>query len=579
MKKIFLITILLLMTISLFAEFPQFSTGFSPSNTYKQLLFIYNGTGDENTGITTTLEYVMDGGGTAAPFQMNTTSIRMDTGAKIEFSTASMFIYNDGVHSLTIDGDETLKLAASNEIDLTSSGGIIDVNIGPSGSVNIDGPTTITGAFTASGDIKVDAISEETADNGVDIDGLSIKDGGFDAGILTDTIDELTATTGVTIDGVLCKDNGVDASGIITVDTIDEHTSTSGVTIDGVVLKDNGITATSPVIIGAGSSTDILDAYGTVAVPLGITTSSIKLGKLSNGSVVSPTIGHFGNTDTYIEFDATADKTEFISGTKTLLTLEETTQDLISLGDGTDVDTRIRTNGEDDSFFVRGSDGYCGFGTTTPTRRVTISDTYGTTVAGLLTGNIAVGSFSTTSGAGRIFNNLNTDNYIEIEYTDDEINIGSATKVGVGIEDPLVKLDVHHDPTGLANNTGGGDVVTFGSEDVTDVLLPGRFMYLDNISSTWKYVDADAVGTSGYCLVGIALGSDISDGVLLRGYFDATSYLSSFSVGKTIYISTTTGWATTTAPATVGDTVRALGWCTETANVIYFNPDGHYYTN
>jgi hypothetical protein len=62
--------------------------------------------------------------------------------------------------------------------------------------------------------------------------------------------------------------------------------------------------------------------------------------------------------------------------------------------------------------------------------------------------------------------------------------------------------------------------------------------------------------------------------MLVRGYFDAATYLSSFSTGKAIYIqgSGSTATMNTTAPTGSGEYVRILGYCTNTPNVIYFNP-------
>ena len=140
--------------------------------------------------------------------------------------------------------------------------------------------------------------------------------------------------------------------------------------------------------------------------------------------------------------------------------------------------------------------------------------------------------------------------------------------IGVGTTSPLTKLDVHHDPTGLSNNTGGGEVVKFG----TGTLTTGKLYYL-NASSAWTEADADAVASGADQLLGIALGSSpSSNGVLIRGFFDATSYLSNFTAGKAVYISTTAGGMDTTAPSGGGDFVRVVGYCTTTANVIYFNP-------
>jgi hypothetical protein len=151
-----------------------------------------------------------------------------------------------------------------------------------------------------------------------------------------------------------------------------------------------------------------------------------------------------------------------------------------------------------------------------------------------------------------------------LDGTNDAVFLG---RTGVGVSAPKTTFDVHHDPTGLANDTGGGEVVKFGSGTLT----AGKLYYL--YSSTWTEVDADAVGTGADQLLGIALGSNpATDGVLIRGFFDAHSYLSNFDAGKAVYISTTAGGMDTTAPSAGGDFVRIVGYCTTTANVIYFNP-------
>ena len=166
----------------------------------------------------------------------------------------------------------------------------------------------------------------------------------------------------------------------------------------------------------------------------------------------------------------------------------------------------------------------------------------------------------------------NGGNNIDLLIKDSSGNIylradASTSNLGVGTETPLTKLDVHHNPTGLANDTGGGEVVKFGSGTLTT----GKLYFLSG--STWAETDADAIATGADQMLGIALGSNpASDGVLIRGFFDANSYLSNFSAGKAVYVSTTAGGMDTTAPSGGGDYVRIIGYCTPTANVIYFNP-------
>ena len=143
--------------------------------------------------------------------------------------------------------------------------------------------------------------------------------------------------------------------------------------------------------------------------------------------------------------------------------------------------------------------------------------------------------------------------------------------VGIGTDSPRVKLDVMHDPTSLSDDTGGGEVVTFGGEDGTDTLAAGKLMFLHS-GGDWKYADADAAATSGGVLLAIALGSAVTDGLLIRGFFDAATIEGSFVKGAACYVSEEAGTIDFTAPSGVDDVVRVVGYGTDTANVIYFNP-------
>jgi len=146
----------------------------------------------------------------------------------------------------------------------------------------------------------------------------------------------------------------------------------------------------------------------------------------------------------------------------------------------------------------------------------------------------------------------------------------TATSVGIGTTAPATAIDVHHNPTSLSNDTGGGEVVTFGSNGGND-FTAGKVYYL-NSSGTWITTDADAIATSDG-LLAIALGTAPANGMLLRGFFDATTYLSNFVSGLPVYLSITAGTMDTTKPSGTDDVVRCVGYCTNTANVIYFNPE------
>ena len=154
----------------------------------------------------------------------------------------------------------------------------------------------------------------------------------------------------------------------------------------------------------------------------------------------------------------------------------------------------------------------------------------------------------------------------------DRMHIDNDGNIGIATTDPKVKLDVHHNPTALSNDTGGGDVFLGG----TGTLTAGKLYYL-HTDGAWTETDADAAATGADQMIGIALGSNpTADGLLMRGFFDATTYVSNFSSGKAIYVSTTAASMDTTAPSGTGDFVRIVGYCTNVANVIYFNPSSEW---
>jgi len=155
----------------------------------------------------------------------------------------------------------------------------------------------------------------------------------------------------------------------------------------------------------------------------------------------------------------------------------------------------------------------------------------------------------------------------ELEVDGTIVASGTDPRIGVATTSPKTGLDVHHNPTSLADDTGGGDVVTFGTGNLT----AGKLYFL-NSSGAWAETDADAIATSDG-LLGIALGSAPANGILLRGFFDATTYLSNFVAGLPVYLSATAASMDTTLPSGTGDIVRCIGYCTTTANVIYFCPE------
>jgi hypothetical protein len=86
--------------------------------------------------------------------------------------------------------------------------------------------------------------------------------------------------------------------------------------------------------------------------------------------------------------------------------------------------------------------------------------------------------------------------------------------------------------------------------------------------------DADAVATGGTQLLGIALGTAVSHGLLIRGFFKLNSYAGR-NVERRASLATCQkqlGEIDFTAPSASGDFVRVVGYGTDTSGVIFFNP-------
>ena len=111
----------------------------------------------------------------------------------------------------------------------------------------------------------------------------------------------------------------------------------------------------------------------------------------------------------------------------------------------------------------------------------------------------------------------------------------------------------------------------FGSGSTTQ----GELCYL-NSSGGWTAADADATGTAGGVMLAIALGTDPDvDGMSLRGMF--TLDHDPGTIGDELYVSTTAGDITSTAPSGTGDIVRVVGYCLDSTNgQIWFNPSNDF---
>jgi len=131
-------------------------------------------------------------------------------------------------------------------------------------------------------------------------------------------------------------------------------------------------------------------------------------------------------------------------------------------------------------------------------------------------------------------------------------------------------VNTHSPATQLSATGGYGDIVTFGSGTLT----AGKVYYFSS-TGTWFETDANAASTA-TGMLGVALSTTAAGGLLVRGYAKSTVYYTG-ATGAILYLSTTAGNVTGTAPSGALDIVRIVGYQIDATNdIIYFNPSNDW---
>jgi len=143
----------------------------------------------------------------------------------------------------------------------------------------------------------------------------------------------------------------------------------------------------------------------------------------------------------------------------------------------------------------------------------------------------------------------------------------------VVVAKPLIATNRTIAVTSSTDGDYDGDVVYFGGEEHT--IAAGQLVHY-NSNDRWELADADAAATADG-LLGVALGGDADvDGVLLRGM--VTLDHDPAAIGDVLFLSTTAGDCSATAPSGNNDVIRVIGYQVSHASNgnIWFNPDNTY---
>jgi len=158
--------------------------------------------------------------------------------------------------------------------------------------------------------------------------------------------------------------------------------------------------------------------------------------------------------------------------------------------------------------------------------------------------------------------------------TDQKLDEGGANEVTVAdVKNAVDKKHTQNTDTEInlsksgSDHTGDGVKVTLTAGEN---LVFGEVCYVKSDGKMWK-TDADAIATSSCIALALeSITADETGNFLLTGIARDASW--SWTSGDTIYLSTTSGELTSTAPSGTDDCIVIVGIAL-TSSIIYFKPD------
>tara|TARA_B100000287_G_scaffold307223_1_gene290367 strand:- start:3700 stop:4965 length:1266 start_codon:yes stop_codon:yes gene_type:complete len=287
-----------------------------------------------------------------------------------------------------------------------------------------------------------------------------------------------------------------------------------------------------------------------------------------------------------IDFDAAGNDVKFSKAGTTRLTVNTLRGDITASG-GITSSGDISTGGHITASGNISSSGIISANTTFKTQNGNVISSFGTaTIIANTNGSTQIQAtelqLNTTSGDIKFMDSSTNQLQFDLDGTSGEIIIQlkvdsddlvfkqyDGTEVlRIGDDATISATKNKFTVTGDTDGTHQGDVVYFGG---TTSMTTGAIYHYKS-DGTWELADADAASTSdGLLAVALGAASD-TNGMLLRGM--VTLDHDPGAVGDVLYLSTTAGDATATAPSGNNDIVRIIGYCLHASNgQIWFDPD------
>lgn len=546
---------------------------YSPGNTHNNLIvggsnFSTSGIGTEvawNTIMSTSLN------GTGSPLRNTIIGIRNTHVNQAVLGNDNVFIgYNSGFSEA---GSDKLYIANSSTTTPLIYGDFSTSTLRANGTFEIGDPASTGYAFpTATGTLdqvlKVDANGDLVFGddlNGLwtaDTNGITYTAGNVGIGTASSATRKLVVTGGVRLETFMEMDANNDGNGNIVIGTSSNYSAlTSNNCI--VIGNNNTIGASNPtqtIVIGRNKDvssrsyrcTDIGGSGGSTYIDGSGTTSNqvaISADAGSHGAVI--VIDGQVNSDYAIAIGGRAGAESVTVGNSSYASHYANYSAVV----GRQI-ARFHTGG-DSNVLV----GYrVAYGTSGSS--VSSSVLIGAQVANSSTtniNNVMVGyraGYNTTTGSSNVFLGYQAG---YSETTSNKLYIANSSTTS-----PLIYGEFDND---LCRVNGNLQRVIYGSTETT---TSGTIHIRDN--TDWA-TQADATdNTASTGLLGIALGSAANAGLVLFGDVD---YTITGNVGIPVYLDTTAGGLTTTAPTGSGNIVRVMGYIIGT-NKVFFNPSNDW---
>ena len=190
----------------------------------------------------------------------------------------------------------------------------------------------------------------------------------------TGTIKDFSVVSGSAVStgsfGHLIIQGNVTASGTIRADAF--QSVTGGTTIDFNDSLDiaGDVTASGDISASYTSTGSFGSVHTTGYVGIGTTQPTYEL-DVAGDIGLDRYLYHNGDTDT--RFNITSDRIRVEAGGVTFIDINNTTQDVITLGGSSDIDAKLQ--GGDGYVFIQGSDGYVGIKDTSPSYQLDVAGT------------------------------------------------------------------------------------------------------------------------------------------------------------------------------------------------------------